>query len=272
MPNKPKLLMAAFACCCLFIQAADSASASVREPDLTASLVNEPGAVMFTPPKGWRYADNDQLPKSVKVMVVGKGQHEYPPTINLGTERYTGTLKQYLKIVKEINDSQGAEWKNLGSIRTQAGNGSLSQVDAKTEWGNVRMMHVILIKNGIVYIMTAAAFKDEFPKFYKDFFNAMRSLRINKDAFEMVSNPAKRAMLEKEAAEIKKGWNELYAKQRKNSPEMPEEALSSQVFASEEFQKKYWEPFKALLEKDFNDMGASWQGFALDRVQKELQN
>ena len=124
--------------------------------------------------------ESKELLPSVKAMVVGKGAYEFPPSINLGTEPYTGTLKQYLKRIKDINTSQGAEWKDLGSIRTQAGDASFSQVDRKTEWGDVRMMHVILIKDGTVYIMTAAARKEEFPTFYKTFFTALSSLRFEK--------------------------------------------------------------------------------------------
>lgn len=143
--------------------------------------VNEPGTASFTPPAGWHIADPKALPKSVKVMVVGKGAYEFPPSINLGTETYSGTLKQYLKRIKQINASRGAQWKDLGTIRTEAGNASLSQVELKNQWGDVKMMHVILLKDGIVYIMTAASRKDEFPRFYKEFFSAMRSFKLSDD-------------------------------------------------------------------------------------------
>lgn len=146
------------------------------EATITPSCSTE--AVMFTPPAGWRNADGTALPENVKVMVVGKGSSDFPPSISLGTEEYKGSLKQYLKRVKEINASKGSEWKDLGTLKTEAGNASLSQVDRKTEWGEVRMMHVILIKNGTVYIVTAASLREEFPKFYKDFFNALRSVRF----------------------------------------------------------------------------------------------
>lgn len=162
--------------------AAESSVSAEQEQSIQQQFIEmakEPGAVMFTPPSGWQLTDSKELPKSVKVMVVGKGAKEYPPSINLSTEEYAGTLKQYLKIVKAINDSQGSEWKDLGTIRTDAGDASLSQVDAKSQWGETRLMHVILLKDGIVYILTAASLKDEFPKFYKDFFNSLRSLRIN---------------------------------------------------------------------------------------------
>lgn len=138
----------------------------------------ESNALIFTPPKGWHIADPKQLPNSVKVMIVGAGAHEYPPSMNLGTENYKGTLKQYLNRIKEINKARGAHWKDLGSIQTEAGEGSLSQVNTKTSWGEIKMMHLILKKDGVIYILTASALKDEFPKFYKEFFASMKSLRF----------------------------------------------------------------------------------------------
>lgn len=133
---------------------------------------------IFTPPEGWRVADTTILPKLVKFMVVGKGSYEVPPSMNLGFEPYTGTLRDYLKIIKNINASQGDVWKDLGTIDTESGPASLSQVDVKTEWGIIRQMHLIYLDQGMIYILTAAALKDEFPKFYADFFQALRSFHI----------------------------------------------------------------------------------------------
>ena len=145
-------------------------------------IANTPGAVMFVPPKNWKIADGKQLPDHVRFMVVGKGKYNFPPSINLSTEDYGGTLKEYLAIVKEINSSQGSEWKNLGIIKTEAGDVSLSQADAMTEWGQVRMMHVILLRDGVIYILTAAALKKEFPNLYPTFFKSLKSLKINHQA------------------------------------------------------------------------------------------
>ena len=148
----------------------------------TQAIVNEQSSstsVMFTPPTGWRNADATALSEHVNIMVVGQGKHELPPSMTLGTENYQGTLKQYLKRIKEINRSKGYEWKDLGSIRTEAGNASLSQVDTRSQGGDVRMMHVILLRDGVIYILTAAALKEEFPSFYKEIFNSFRSLKFN---------------------------------------------------------------------------------------------
>ena len=113
-------------------------------------------------------------------MIVGKGNSFFPPSINMAREFYSGTLKQYLKKVKEINKTKGCEWKDLGVIKTLMGMGSISQVDIHSKWGIQRLMHLIILKEGIIYIVTASALKDEFTSFYKDFFDAFKSLNQEK--------------------------------------------------------------------------------------------
>lgn len=135
--------------------------------------------IEFSPPHGWHMAESKDLPPNVKMMVIGKTDGHFPPSINLATEAYSGTLKEYLKIVQNINNAKGAIWKDLGTIQTAAGVGSLSQVDAKVQWGDISMLHLILLHKGTVYILTAAAAKAEFSNFYQTFFNSLRSLRIN---------------------------------------------------------------------------------------------
>lgn len=150
----------------------------INEAQLAAT---EPGAIVFTPPQGWKLANPDELPPNVKVMVVGSGSLTLSPSISLATEDSNKTLAEYLKIVKEINASKGAKWINLGKIQTQAGEANLSQVDSLTKWGTIRMMHVILAKNGTIYILTAAALKEEFPQYKTTFLESLRSLRFNSE-------------------------------------------------------------------------------------------
>lgn len=235
-----------------------------------SELAHDPGAVIFTPPQGWFLADPKALPPTVKVMVVGKGSSDYPPSINLSTEKFSGTLKQYLKIVKSLNESRGDEWKDLGTIRTEAGDASLSQVDTKSKWGTERLMHVILEKNGTVYILTAAALKNEFPKYYKEFFNSMRSLRINKDALEMVKDNTRRNALQKATNELKQAWAGYFQKYKQTSQTVPSKDLVESAFNSEGFQQQYWNPYKMMLTRDYADMGKTWQKQMLDKAQGDL--
>lgn len=238
----------------------------------TKAETDDQEVIVFTPPPGWQLADSRALPASVKVMVIGKGKSVFPPSMNLATQPYKGTIKQYLKSVKAINDSQGSEWKDLGTIRTDAGNASLSQVDRKTEWGEERMMHVILLKNETIYILTASALKNEFPQFYKDFFAAMRSLRVNKDIFEMITSSQLRNQLKQTFSTIQSQWTTLLTQKQKDSPDTSLDNLKKVLFESEEFQSKIWTPFNDMIKQKFTDMGPEWQSFVLDKMMNNLFN
>lgn len=223
-----------------------------------------PSAVTFTPPKGWRLAEQKELAPSVKSMVIGKGKREFPPSINLAVEPYNGSLKQYLKIVKSINNANRADWKDLGSIKTLAGDANLSQVDEKAEWGDIRMMHVIFVKNGYAYILTAASLKEEFSEFYKDFFASMRSLNISDDASEMVTDTQESAKLKNYIENVKNEWYSFLASNNSKDKRA--------LFESTEFQNGIWSPFKAKLAQDFANMTPEWQNFLLSKLQTEMVN
>lgn len=225
-----------------------------------------PGALLFTPPEGWYVSDPKILPKRVKVMVIGKGLSEYPPSINLGMEPYKNTVKDYLKTVKAINEAQGSEWKDLGNIQTQAGNASLSQVDLKTEWGDVRLMHVILQKSGMLYVITAAALKDEFPVYYKDFFTAFRSIRFNKEALEMIVSAKRRNDLEKQIQLVKDEWYTFYLKQKQQNNQL----TSEEIFVKDPFKADKWLAFTAMIEKDYSDMSPTWRSHLIDKTHDEM--
>lgn len=165
---------------CLF--ADENAQPKARDKEIQEmydKAKDQPGAVTFIPPEGWFHVDPSTLTGNIKAKVIAKNGSSIPPAITLLVKPFSGTLKDYLKKVKAINDSHGDEWKDLGLIKTEAGKGSLSQVDMKTQWGYIRIMHVILIRDGNVYILTASAPKEDFGKYYALFFAALRSLKIN---------------------------------------------------------------------------------------------
>lgn len=143
------------------------------------TMAQEPGGVMFTPPANWKLADPKVLTPHIKLMVIGEISGYYPPSINLASDPFKGTLKEYLKGVKQYNQSIGADWKDLGTLKTEAGEASLSQVDTPTKWGVERQMQAIFLKDSTAWIVTCSALKADFAKCYKIFFGAMKSLRIN---------------------------------------------------------------------------------------------
>jgi hypothetical protein len=222
---------------------------------LYSEAMEEPESLIFIPPSGWLAADPAILPPSVKAMVIGKTEKGYPPSINIGLEPFDGSLKSYLKNIKLINEAQNAVWKDLGQITTESGQASLSSVDMTTEWGDVRLLHAIVVKYGTAYIMTCASLKEEFSSNYKDFFQAMRSMKINRNVYEMVGHPEMRAKLTNQVQKLKKELNEVVE--------------AHGTFVAEDFQKK-WEPFVEMLSKDFASLGPKWREAMIGKAQKEL--
>lgn len=236
----------------------------------TETKENDNPIVWFIPPTGWGYADPSMLPPTVKIMVIGKGKNPMPPSMNLTAEPYKGTLKQYLKIVKGMNDAQGYEWKDLGSINTASGPASLSQVETKTEWGTVKLMHVITLKDGMIYILTAAALKEEFSDFYKDFFASMRTLKISKNLIDSVKPVQRQNDLKEALQKVKLQWKEMVTQEQKLHPELSLDKIKEQVFESDQFKSKAWTPFKEFINQKFADMDAQWQALALVNTENEL--
>ena len=138
--------------------------------------------ICFRPPLGWALADSAALSPNVKAPVIGPKTGMIPPSINLTTESFSGSLKDYVAIMKSISGKMGGTWKDLGAFKTAAGPANISQLINKTEWGDIQMLHVVLVKDGIVYILAAAALKEEFPSYYRQFYETFASLQFNESA------------------------------------------------------------------------------------------
>jgi len=144
-----------------------------------------PEGCEFVPPTGWHAADTSQFPENLRAMVVGKGKGPYPPSLNIWIEPYSGTQKSYLKSIKDACLEDKDEFRDLGEIKTQSGNASLCQVDRKTKWGDERQMHALIVRYNKAYLLTAAALKTEFSEYTSQFFDAIRSMKINQSASEL---------------------------------------------------------------------------------------
>lgn len=219
--------------------------------------------VTFNPPLGWKAPEKlDPRYPSVKLQVVGKSSSVYPPNMSLSMQPYEGSLKNYLQMIKFKEKKNGNELKDLGSIKTEAGNGNLSQVDTKGQFGDVRFMRVILLKNSTIYIVTASALTKEFPLYYKEFFSAMQSLKIVQDPYSMISSSTSKEELKAAAETVKKNWNNLVVQYKEEQPQS--------LFESENFQKNSWLPLSKILEKQYGNLGADWKSLFLHHLQEEL--
>lgn len=133
----------------------------------------------FKAPKNWKTLAKDKLPASVQQMAKGRGKKELPPSVNLVVENTKLDIEKYTELVREIHLANHlSSWIKLGTIDTLAGEAVLTQIKTKSQWGSVRMLQSLLISENRVYIMTASALEEEFPKFYKEFFTSIQSLQL----------------------------------------------------------------------------------------------
>lgn len=223
--------------------------------------VKKPGAAYIVMPAGWSVIDPQELPSTVKMLAAKKGKREIPLTLNLASEPTNRDLAGYLKIVKEINESEDHCWKQLGYISTPAGAAHLSRKQIASKWGDVVLVHAILVKEQTAYIVTASGLKEEFQENYDAMMSAIRSLTINPSIFEMIEDPSKREKLHHACQAIENQWREMYAHQEN----------TVKIFQHKDFQERHWKPFQEALVKDFKEMDENWHQSVLDTLKERME-
>ena len=69
--------------------------------------------------------------------------------------------------------------------------------------GEERLLHALIVRYDKAYLLTAAALKEEFADHYSQFFEAIRSMKINKSVFEQIPSLDKRAKLQARVLQLK---------------------------------------------------------------------
>lgn len=229
--------------------------------DPTPPSTYTPTYCFFLPPKGWEIADPNALSQHVKIAFLKKGNKGFCPSINLAIEETQASLNEYLKAVKAIHErDRRNEWRSLGKVRTQAGLAQLTEIDSVTEFGPIRMLQLIFLKQGYAYVLTTAALKEEFSEHYKDFQSTFRSLTLTTDLAESIPQLERRETLKKEQFKLLSVWE--------NISDTQENPLSFQENTT--FQTSHWQPFQQLIIDHFQDMGPYWQALILRSTHESL--
>jgi hypothetical protein len=136
----------------------------------------------FRPPDNWNCANPKSLSESVEIGFFTKGKKGFAPSINLAKEDGAQSLKEYLKCVKDIHTSDpNISWRLLGDFHSKAGKGALCEIIMKNQWGKIRMLQYVVVKNNRAYVLTGASHTDEFSSLRKQFLNSFRSFTITND-------------------------------------------------------------------------------------------
>lgn len=136
--------------------------------------------ITLNPPKGWEcIKDPEQLPQKIRMIYIGTGKGQFTPSINLASEETVLKMDEYLALAKSYHEGQGnTQCKSLGTIETKAGKANLLQIDRKAQWGNVRFIQAVLIRERMAYVITATCLQEEFASLSSHFFKAIQSFAI----------------------------------------------------------------------------------------------
>jgi hypothetical protein len=237
--------------------AAKQHSTTVERASETISLTE----CFFLPPKDWEIADPKTLSPKVKIAFIKNTGKGFCPSINLAVEQTQTLPAEYLKAVKNIHEQdRTSRWRTLGKVRTTAGLAQLTEIDSTTEWGPIRLLQLILVKEGSAYVLTAAALKEEFSDFYREFQSAFRSLTLSRDLPGNIPQFERRENLKTRQQQLI-GTAESVLK---NFP------TTKNLLEDSQFQKEHWLPFQEMVLSHFSDMGAFWQVLLLRETQEML--
>jgi hypothetical protein len=213
----------------------------------------------FIPPEKWEVSDPRSLSPKVKIAFLKKNSSGFCPSINLAVEETDASSSEYLKAVKAIHEQDRAnQWRALGKVRTGAGNAQLTEIDSTSEWGPVRILQLILVKEGRAYVMTAAALKEDISKYYKDFQTSFRSFTLTSDLFSNIPQTDRRQTLKQQQIDLLAA-SEKFLQTQKKSP-----------MEDEKFKEEHWLPFQKSVLNDFGDMGTFWQILVLRNANEKL--
>jgi hypothetical protein len=230
----------------------------VRTVEAMASL-----QCFFIPPENWDIADPRSLSPKVKIAFLKNSGKGFSPSINLAIEDTDVSLADYLKAVKAIHEQdRNNRWRSLGKVRTESGLAQLTEIDSTSEWGPVRILQLILMKDKRAYVLTAAALKEEMSNYYKDIQSSFRSLTLSNDLLGNIQQLERREMLKQKQAELFNAAEEqIHSADAKNN-----------LLEDQAFQEKHWIPFQKTVLENFGDMGAFWQILILRNAQDKLSS
>lgn len=207
----------------------------------------------FDPPKDWSPALNlEKQSEFVKIIFFSKGKTEYPNNMNLAMEPLENSLslKGYVKIAKDLHvDDRDTEWRDLGSFQTKSGKGQLTEITTKNEFGIVKQLQLIFLKNSMAYILTGAAIKEDFPKVRNLLIRSFRTLKVTKDWTKTLTKPA----LKTKVLKAYENLEALYQDKEKT-----------------DLRESSWKTFENLISTECKDMGFCWQFLFLQESYKNL--
>lgn len=161
---------------------------------------------IFQPPANWEIAHLKKPAPEILIGFLGKGSSSvFRPSINLAVEEIDGTLKEYVKAVKEIHLGEPkVQWRDLGKFATLAGEGRLTEISKPSAFGEMKIFQAMVVKENKAYILTAALLKEDLPKWRPAILESFRSLALVSDLWVPIQDSARQKEIQDLFASLNK--------------------------------------------------------------------
>lgn len=218
----------------------------------------------FIPPASWEIVDPTKLKPMIKIAFVEKSGKTFKPSLNLGIQAANVSLSEYVAAAKKQHLAiRSKKWSELGIVHTKAGLGHLSQIDEKTQVGEIRSMQCMIVQEGLAYVITAVARKEDFLQYHNDFIKVFESFSIHTSTASSLSSLELKERYNARVQGLLKDWALFLASFKLT--ETP-----SKAFEDQRFRRGLWKDFEKFLSKDFKDKGLAWQVMASREVKDLL--
>ncbi|OGN56267.1 MAG: hypothetical protein A3D96_02345 [Chlamydiae bacterium RIFCSPHIGHO2_12_FULL_44_59] len=195
----------------------------------------------FVPPTDWEPAKPKNPSPYVKIAFLGNGTTEFRPSINLAVEEVDVGLKEYVKTVKglHVQDPQ-AKVRDLGKFSMKGGDGQLLEISNVSQFGNIKLLQAILVKNNLAYILTSASLKEEFAKFQSALIQSLASLNIIENIWTPIEDPDARNLVEALFQSLETGGEAAWTQFQKKIVSIQTLGAYWQFCALEEGKQKFY--------------------------------
>lgn len=215
----------------------------------------------FEPPHNWQMSNPIHFTDGVKIGFVQSERKIFTPAITLSLEKIPCDEKTYIETVKKNHRSDITKRvRELGLLETKSGKAHLIQIDMKNNWGKIRILQSILVKDQVAYIQTASCLREDFLKIHQDFLSAFRSLTVADGLLSSLSNHQE---LEDKLEKLTVSWKKYISSAKGKKEELFKESF---------FQKNQWGPFTDYVTKKYAENGICWQILAIQYIKDQLMS
>ncbi|CCB89374.1 hypothetical protein [Simkania negevensis] len=220
---------------------------------------NQPQFTFFQPPEGWLMSNPTHLEDGLKIGFVQSQRKIFTPAISLYIEKIPCDEKTYLNaVLKNHRSDITKSIRGLGLLQTKSGKSHLLQIDTKSNWGKIRILQSILVKEGYAYIQTATCLREDFLKINQELLKSFQSLCVADDLPSTLENHEE---LDKKLATLLTSWKK-HLQTAKGEKE--------DLFKANFFQRNQWLPFTEYITHNYAEFGICWQILAIQYVKEQL--